>query len=350
MKNTFLRMDTIKWIIVAMSIVVVLLVSGCGEHSDASAIALPEYPSIEVEAEKALRKKLDHRIDISGTVESESKAILRSKVMAQVASVDIQVGQKVGKGDRLVRLAADEIIAQLEQAGANEELALIEYERVERLREKSAATEQDIDHARLQAEAAKAALESASTQARYLEIVAPFKGVVNERLLEVGDMASPGSAVVALYDPEQLRIAINIPESLAAELPVGKRLLAYHETSDGEFEVTVAERAPASDPRSRTVRFELSIADPEGFSPGQRVRVFLDSSSDGEIWIRKSAVVRRGQLDYVFRITDERAWMRLVRIGNVRGDFVSIQSGLAEGDLVVISDPAEVSDGQTVKF
>jgi membrane fusion protein, multidrug efflux system len=169
--------------------------------------------------------------------------------------------------------------------------------------------------------------------------------VVADVPVTLGDMALPGRALVALYDPRSLRVSAAVPQSAAARVGRGERARVELPTLPAErrWQVPLALQAlPAADAATHTVtvRAEL-VSDLAGAAPGQFARLWLPADAARVVgaWVPVAAVVRRAEMVGLYVLDSQgRALLRQVRLGRRDGDRVEVLSGLAVGERVV-TDP-----------
>jgi RND family efflux transporter MFP subunit len=270
-------------------------------------------------------------------------------VSGRISELPVTLGQRVKAGDLIARLDAAEIDARLEQAEASLEQAERDWKRASALLEQKAITPSEQEAAQSKYRLAKGVLAEAKAMMSYVEIVAPFDGVVTKKEADEGDLATPGKPLLAIEDPSKLQLAADVPQTLAAHVLAGARLAIRVDGVEGELTGTVSEIAPAADPVSRTFRVKVDLPATSGLSSGQFARLLVPVGENLSLRAPASAVLQRGQLEIVFVVADQRAQWRLVKTGRRLGDDVEILSGLQAGDAVVVEGAATLADGQPVE-
>jgi RND family efflux transporter MFP subunit len=221
--------------------------------------------------------------------------------------------------------------------------------RFEVLVAQQAATQQEFDGIKARAAAAEAALNEAETYLSYGAIVAPFSGTVVGKAVDVGDQAMPGKPLFTIEQTGAALFVTTLPESKLGQITAGDSL-SVSIGSQATVRGKVEELSPSTDPMSHTFMLKLSLPSTPGISPGQFGRLLLPAGEDETIFIPRAGLVRRGQLDLVYVVSAEnRAMLRLVRIGRQFPDRLEILSGLRESEKVVVSDQRDLSDGDLVR-
>jgi RND family efflux transporter MFP subunit len=331
------------------SLALALLVACGGSPRDDANAPLPPVRGRVVRAE---RLRCPQTVALQGTVEAQRQAALSARVMAVVREVRVKVGDRVMAGQPL--LVLDPQVAQgqlgqaqgaLAQAEASYALAARNLERYEGLAKVNAAAPLEVDMARTQvAEAiaavaqARGAVEAARGIAGDAQVVAPFAGRVARRLVEVGDLAAPGRALLVVESEGSSRLRLAIPESLMARAPLAigapVSVALDAEASGAPIAATVVELTPGADPASHSFEVLLALARP--VPSGAAGRAALPAGTRDVVALPADAVVVQGGLQLVVLVEQGRTGTRAVTTGAPLGDGrVEVLSGLAGGETVL---------------
>ena len=301
----------------------------------------------------------DPSYQAEGVVEAVRQSTIAAQVPARITEMHVRAGDAVKAGQVLVRLdprtAADQLAssqAQVAAAQAQLEAARKDFDRNRRLYEKQYISQAAMEQAETQFKAAQAQAKAttaqagvATTQSSFTTLVAPFSGIVASVGVEVGDMASPGLPVMTIYDPTELRVVAQLPESYAQNLAGNRPIrIALPGTKDGPryLEATRMVLLPTADPATHTRQVRLTLpANTQGLAPGMFARaVFpLTGTESARIAVPASSLVRRPEFSAVYVIdANGRAQLRQVRLGRATGDNIEVLAGLQAGDRVAV-DP-----------
>lgn len=326
-----------------------LALTSCGHKRERSKENASSLPSAQVRVQKVESKSRAVTEEVVGTMRAKLHATLEAKLSGRIDKLPVVLGQRVKAGELVARLDAAEINARLEQAQASLEQAERDWKRVSVLFEQQAATRSEYDAAQSRERLAKGAAAEAKAMMSYVEVVAPFDGVVTKKWVDVGDLAAPGKPLISIEDPSALQLEADVPQAVASHVQRDARLGARVDGVAGELTGTVSEIAPSADPVSRTFRVKVDLAKQPGLSSGQFARLLVPVGEHSSLRVPVSAIVERGQLGIAFVVENQHAQLHLVKTGKRIGDEVEILSGLHAGDAVVIEGAALLTDGQPVE-
>lgn len=331
----------------ALPFLLLLSLASCGkqEPKNPTTAALPNQA---VKTHLVTLASYQATEDVVGTVRSKQRAVIEAKVSGRVLQYLVTPGQTVKSGDMLAELDAQEIRARREQASAMLEQASKEMDRTKQLIASNAISRQDFDSAEAKLKVARAALNEADTMLGYARVTAPFDGVITRKLADVGDLAMPGKPLMETEAPSSLRFEADVPEAILDRIKLGVKMQVKVSSVPQAFDATVSEIAPVADAVSRTFQVKFDLPASEGLRTGQFGRVSVPVAEAMMLQVPREAVMKRGQMEMVYVVRDQKAALRLVKTGKVMTANIEILSGLEEGEAVVISDVAKLLDGQSV--
>ncbi len=379
-------------------LVAAALGAGCSRNAETP--AAPPVAAARVALETVEPRAVADTVEAVGTVRSRQQSVLSSRIVAAVVAVHVREGQTVRAGQVLVELDDRDVRAQLDRARAGlreatsvleeversiegaeravesaeaaEELARVTHDRYRRLLERELVARQDYDQARsrlrvataeaararqalaaqlarrqqaqARIEQARAEVEGAAVAAGHARIVAPGPGIVAARTVEVGNLAAPGTPLLAL-DEERYRLEAAVHESDLPRLRLGQRAAVTIDALGRPLEGPIVEIVPAADPLSRTFTVKVELPPVPGLRSGLYGRAAFGVGTREALLVPRAAVTRQGQLESVYVVEGGVARLRLVRTGKVHTDRLEVLSGLAPGERVVV-DARGVVDGQ----
>lgn len=324
-----------------------LLLIACGRHEPVPA-ASATLPRLEVKVQTAALQPGTAVEEVVGTVRSKLRAMVEAKVSGRVLEYLATPGAMVKAGDLLARLDVQEIQAKVDQAKALLDQAQRDFARQQQLAASNATTRQETDAANARLKVAVAGVSEAETMMGYARVTAPFDGVVTRKLADVGDLAMPGKPLLEIEAPTALRFEADLPEAILDRIRMGATMPVKIASVTAPLDAIVSEIAPVADPVSRTFQVKLDLPAAEGLRTGQFGRVAVPVAETKLLLVPPDAVMKRGQMELVFVAKEGIAALRLVKTGKVLAAGVEVLSGLEAGEAVVISNPAQLADGQPV--
>jgi membrane fusion protein, multidrug efflux system len=287
-------------------------------------------------------------IEVPGTVEAMRAADLASRFSAVIEEVKVEEGAFVHAGDLLVRLDGRDLQARAAGAEAALHAARAQRDRLRALLDKGAATRQELDAAEAADAVAAAERDAARSQIEYVDLRAPFDGVITDKRVRAGDLAIPGETLLALQGVGRLRVSASLSKAQADPLEAGEGIEAVLE--DGASVTThVSVLGPAGDPGSR--RFLVKCDLPKGAraSVGSFVRLRLPRGEEQpQAFVPVAAIFERGALTGVYVVEEGRARLRWISPGEKVGESILARAGLIPGDEVIVHPPA-LRDGAPVR-
>ena len=243
------------------------------------------------ETNSAPAAKSDDRValTVSGYIINRERMEISPRFLGVVKWIGVKKGDAVTNGQIIVQLDDAEYVARVHQAeGA---LAVtraaiskseLQYHRVQELAEKSIESRQNLDEARLQLEGNRAAatqtageLELARTYLDWCTIRSPIDGVILEKLVQPNELVMPQSfggargpstALVALADPKDLQVEIDVSEADLSKIAMNQKCRVSPEAyPDKSYAGHVAEIAPEADRSKGTLQIKVQIENPDQF-------------------------------------------------------------------------------------
>jgi RND family efflux transporter MFP subunit len=196
---------------------------------------------------------------------------------------------------------------------------------------------------------AKALLEEARIQEGFTRIRAVEAGVVTEKRIEAGSLATPGTPLMTVEDTSGFRLEANVDERLSGKVKVETPVVVVFESPARRVPGTIAEVFPAVDPATRTFLIKVELTAPS-LKSGLFGRVLIPEERKEVLLIPQGAVVEKGQLTGVYAV-DDRGIMtyRLIKRGRPYGEKVEVLSGLKTGDRIAVNGLEKAVDGGRVK-
>ncbi len=230
--------------------------------------------------------------DYSSSIEAADQMAVTPNVSGKVSAINVNIGQKVEKGEVLFVLDSTDLELQVKQAAANVvpaqaayDDAAANYARLQELFKAGAISQVDLDGGKTkvdttqaQMEGAKAALELAQKKVTDCVVKAPMSGEVAFKNITVGDMASPQAAAITLINAQNVKVHINVTETYISKVKIGTKADINIQAIGAVAQGTVVSIAPASDPKTGMFPVEILVKNTDGkLKPGMMADVKLQT-------------------------------------------------------------------------
>ncbi len=361
----------------------------------------PEQPPY-VAVARAKRGTIANSLSIAGQFLPYQNVDLHAKVAGYIRQINVDIGDRVHKGQVLAVLEIPELVAQVDEAQATVHRAEQEIQReqsdvlraeadhvalhVNAARLVNAAADrpgliaqQELDDAtakdrasQAQVDAAKSGLAAAEQQLAvakadqqhysalndYAKITAPYDGVVTWRfsdtgaLVQAGTSTTSGLPVVTLAQIDVLRLRIPVPESLASRVRIGDMADVRVQATGEHFMGRVTRFTDSLDTSTRTMQVEMDVSNPDyHLQPGMYADVHLDANTVANALTIPIEAVRRSDDGASVLVVDaqNRVEDRDVKLGIENSNIVQILAGLSQGEQIVIGNPGAYQPGELVR-
>lgn len=336
-------------------------------------------PSVAVD--EVVRGRAVETYPVYGRIIATQQGVIATRSKGAVGQILVKVGDRVSKGDVLVRLVADmlrseravkaarvnQFRAKIKTAEVQVRLAQQELKRLQRLRKSAAFSSaryndkrRDVERfksvlteANAEAEEARAELRMADLNLAYAEIRAPFSGVISQRHTELGAYVDVGDKVVTLVNDRALEVEAEVPAARLAGLRPNTVVTVDPENGPS-FAASVRTVLPIENAlaRTRTVRFipELNNA-AVPFASNQSVVIAIPTGAPRDVVsVHKDAIIHRQGQPVVFVYQNGAATLRQVRLGEAFGARFEVLGGVSPGDKVVVRGNERLRAGQKIKL
>jgi membrane fusion protein (multidrug efflux system) len=285
---------------------------------------------------------------------------LGAELPGLVREITFQSGSLVKQGAPLVRLDTSAEAAQLEAARADATLARLELDRAQELRQGGSNTPAALDAALARSKAAEAQVSAVLATIAKKTIRAPFDGRISIREVELGQVLPAGAPIASLQSVTPIHAEFWLPQQALADVTVGQKVHVHSDVyPDATWEGAITTVNPEVDVATRNVRMRATVENVDGrLRPGMFAKVEVLSGTPRDTLVVPATSVLYapfGDSVYVLekKQTDKGeealfARQRFVRLGERRGDFVAVASGLTAGESIVSSGAFKLRNGAAV--
>jgi membrane fusion protein (multidrug efflux system) len=334
-----------------------------------------------VETTKVVAQILEKVITIPGDLTPYQAVNLNARVSGFVESLAVDRGSFVKRGQVLARISAPELRAQHAEADAKllgvraqeaeaEAKTVAAQSTYDRLKAASATpgvvaghdlemAERSVEAARAHVNAlkgsggaAEAALKAVSEMETYLQLVAPFDGVITERNVHPGSLVGPSTgALLRIEQVTRLRLTVPVPETYVGTITRGTKVnFRVSAFPDQIFQGVIARPAHTLDMKTRSMLVELDVNNAnQRLAPGMFAEVqWPVSRAQTSLFVPTTAVVRTSERQFVVRVRNGVAEWVNVRRGELNGDVIEVFGELRAGDDVVRRGNDEIRPGTKI--
>ena len=311
---------------------------------------------INVEVMEMQPRAFTDYVNLTGAVAANRDVAVSAEEGGVVRELFVQKGASVSAGQPIARIDSRVLAAQVDQARAQAELARENWERQQRLWEQdSIGSEMLYIQARQQWQTAAASARALVERLENATVRAPFAGMIEDRMVEVGSMVAPGAPVARVISVNPVKVIAGVPERYAGSISRGAAVdLRISSMAGRDFAGQVGFVGAAVDPASRTVPIEIAVPNPGGLlRPGMVAEIRVASGERPQALVVPQQAVQRSEEGYfVYVVTDREggpvAEARPITMGESQGGWVPVEGGLAVGDRVVVSGQQQVAAGDRV--
>ncbi len=264
----FAQLSKRPWIIAIVIAVLLLAWLFSGDRFVARDDVEPDQPATtndlaRVEIQWLEAQPMQRQHVVQGQIEAWRRVELRAQVSGSVQNLDQDKGSRVAADQLLLSISPDDRPAQVARSEADVRQRQSDVTAAKRLRERSLVSANELMRLESELAKARAELDSARLQQRNTKIRAPFAGIYDQRMVELGDFVQPGQSLLTLVDIDRLKVSAQIAQQQVTQLELGQPVkveLLDGRTLQGELHFIAA----AADPGSRSFRIEVKVDNPNG--------------------------------------------------------------------------------------
>lgn len=353
-----------KWVVTG----VLLLVIYYGATSVASYLSAPRIDMtmspiagpVAVTVAPAVKGEIHSTVTYTGTVTPLFEVTIYPRTTGWLERILVDIGDRVKKGQVLVRLDKRELLTKLAERRAHLVFLEQEYQRDSRLVQENAIPPSEADRTKMMYDEAKAQMANIETLLSYTDIISPIDGVVTDRLLlnNPGQLVNSGTPILKLANVSRMRVQVKVAGRDASFLKSGRQgggteaRIRFPALGDRTFLTRVSKVFPPLEPGTRTATAELLLGNPEGMIHAGMYAIvdFVLGKKSDAVLIPRQAVLQVEGKTAVFVTDSVVAMKRPVTLGLAGKDRVEVLDGIKEGELVITKGSRGLTDGQEVRI
>jgi len=347
-------------------VLISLFIMSCA--SDHKTGVMEKMAPVNVKVSSVQSDGYDPFVTASGKIEATNSANLSTRMMGFVNKIYVKVGDKVQKGQLLIAINNTDLQAKRAQVNATITKATAaynnaekDYNRFKNLFADNSASQKELDDMTAHYEMAKAGLEAANqmknevnAQFAYVNIRAPFNGIITNKFIEVGDMANPGTPLIAVETPKKFEVRAMVAESDISRIKSGSRVIVQVKSIDKSIpgKVTEISTSAKNTGGQYLVKVALDKTDTNilsGMFASVQFPVEKKAITTTLILVPTSAIISHGSLKGIYTVSQQNtAILRWLRLGRTYGDNIEVLSGLNSDEQYILSAEGKLFNGAKI--
>ena len=311
-------------------------------------------PAVPVKVVKVSEGEITSSLVFDSVLETESSVEIFSEASGIILEVLVEEGDRVVEGQILARMENEEERVNAEEAKARYEHDKANFQRTTELHARKLVNQQQHDNEKFGLEQSRLRFERAKIQLENTIVRSTVSGVVTEREAQAGRRVTTNGKLFSIMNLDELFASVNIPGQHLLSIEEGLPAIIDSELIEGvRYEAFVKLVSPIVDPASGTFKAKVAVASLNGMPiyPGMfvNVRVIVDTAEDA-VLIPKDAIVHEGDLKYIYRVDKGKAEKILLHEGYSNVEYVQANSGVSEGEFIIVMGHSALKDGANVKI
>lgn len=315
--------------------------------------------TVNVETRLLKPERFERFIRLVGNVESEDDIRISAEVAGRVEEYLVDKGERVQKGETIAKIDDDQLQREKERLEAVTAQSRENYERLKKVyEEQGVGSEMEYLNAKYNYEQNQAALESVKVNLDKTTIKAPFDATLETKLVEVGEMVSPGMVMVRLIGANRLKVVAGVPARYSDVVSEESRASVWFDfESSDTLQLPIAFVGQSIDPDARTFRAEIALPpQTQNYKVDMVANVSIQTLQRDDVLVVNQEFIYQKEGGYVTYITGENtsgepvALSRSVTLGPSYGNRVIIENGLDEGDELITVGSSFLQDSMRINI
>ncbi len=300
-------------------------------------------------------KTFEHYTEVQGTIKTDQNMLVGPEYGGKIMQVLVQQGTSVRKGQVLAKIEDGGLADQLKGLQIQYKLAKTTFERQQKLWDQKIGSEIQFLQAKTAYQTLQQNIKQLEDQLEKTKVHAPFNGIVDQVMAEVGMQVAPGSTpLFRVINTQKMYVEAEVPENYLTAIQKGTKVKVFIPVLNDSLMATVTQKGKHINPENRSFRIEVALANPnEKLSPNLNARIKInDYRNENALLVPQSIISENAnEEEYVFVATREnKAQKVLVKTGRSQGDFIEIEQGLEAGQSVIVEGARSVAEGQPLNI
>jgi RND family efflux transporter MFP subunit len=307
---------------------------------------------------KIKQEEFKHYVEVQGSIDTEQNVVIYPEYSGVLKKVLVDEGQRVLAGQLLASIEDGGLGQQVIQAEIQADLSKTTFERQKRLWDQKIGSEMQFLQAKANYEAQQKTVTQLKSQLAKTQITAPFAGIVDEIMIEEGNVVGPGQmGIMRIINMNQMYVESDVPENYISAISKGRKVLVEIPVLNKTIEGTISQASNYIKPDNRSFRIEAVLANESGLiKPNMTARLKInDYTSDSAIMIPQGIISEDAEgKQYVYKVQMSQnppvAQRVFIETGLKGGDLIEVLSGLKAEDAVIKEGARTVKDQQEVEI
>jgi RND family efflux transporter MFP subunit len=337
-----------KYLYVVLVLVLAVTLASCSrkKNNQVEGKKLPLVKTTTIQGQY-----FEEMYSIVGIVKPFESAKISSEEGGLITVLSKDKGDRVGRGEVVVRLKKDVDEATYMQALSQYELAKENFERTERLYLDAVATEQQYTTSKLQMDIASKSVELYKVRLSKGYVISPISGIVDAKLMNRGEMTSPGAPILSIVNVSKVKISCGIPERYVTQISKGETVkITFDVLPDEEFKGLISYVSPTINATSRTFEIEVVLDNSDRkLKPEMSANItFTNLKVDNAVVLPQDYIIDNGDERFVFVLEGDIAKKKIIKVGGRSDNKVLIEEGLNIGETLINVGFQGLNDGDKV--
>lgn len=315
--------------------------------------------TVNVETELLSPQSFERYLRLVGTVESRNDVRISAEVSGRIENYVVGKGETVQKGESILKIDDNKLLREKDRLEAQTEQAREQYERLKMVfEEDSIGSEIEVINARSAYQQSKSALESVEVDLANTTVKAPFDAILEDRFLEEGEMASPGTPLVRLIGSARLKVTAGVPARYADVVKEGDNVNLWFDTQESDtLTAEIIYVANSIDPQNRTFKIEVELPrEVQNYKLDMVANLRLNTLSEDNVIVVNEEFVYKKDNEFIAYLKAQNedgdfvAEKRVVRLGPSYQSNVIIREGLQAGDELITIGSAFLNEGMRLNI
>ncbi len=297
-------------------------------------------------------QSIDDKINVTGSVVANESVEVKSEISGKITRIHFEEGSGVRKGELLLSIEDDELVAQLERLKHQKQLLEQSELRNRQLLEKEAISQEEYDISLTELKTSESDMKLVSAQLAKTKIRAPFNGIVGLRHVSEGSYITPNTSITNIFSINPAKIDFSIPGKYSNRVEKGDKIRFVTDATDEYHEAEIYAIEPQVDPVTRTLSLRaICNNDDRVLLPGQFAKIeLIFNSYENAIMVPTEAVIPELGGYKVFVNEGGQAETRQVETGLRTERNIEITSGLNPNDTLIITGILQLGPGTEVNL